>query len=255
MLLAKFDGKRATSGAGFFRHGRRRATQRNPVAAPFPAAGLAGGVVAHNSAAIDLTAPSAFETNTLVAPAIATDGALLLTPSNALSDFAPSPVAAALPSAVSRPTLIVTRRLTGYERFTKPVIDRVLALVLLVALSPILLVVGVLVAVSLGWPIVLRQRRIGRDGEPFVLHKFRSMHPDRRRVGATYHGDRPARDPQAPRRSAADVGRPHDPEVEPRRASATVGRAAREARVSSVPGRSWRASSPTTSRGSTPATR
>jgi lipopolysaccharide/colanic/teichoic acid biosynthesis glycosyltransferase len=83
----------------------------------------------------------------------------------------------------------LTRKVTLYERFFKPVIDRILACVLLVVLSPILLVVGVMVAISLGRPIVLRQFRVGRNGERFVLHKFRTMHPDRRAPGREFHGD------------------------------------------------------------------
>ncbi len=78
-----------------------------------------------------------------------------------------------------------TRTVTLYERFLKPVIDKVLAFVLLVVLSPILAVVGVMVAKSLGRPIVLRQQRVGKDEERFVLHKFRTMHPDRRAQAAT----------------------------------------------------------------------
>jgi lipopolysaccharide/colanic/teichoic acid biosynthesis glycosyltransferase len=76
-----------------------------------------------------------------------------------------------------------------YERFLKPVIDRGLALVLLIVLSPLLLVIAVLVAISLGTPIVLRQKRIGRNGEIFMLHKFRTMHPDRRNEGNDFEGD------------------------------------------------------------------
>jgi lipopolysaccharide/colanic/teichoic acid biosynthesis glycosyltransferase len=83
----------------------------------------------------------------------------------------------------------LARKSTLYERFFKPVIDKVLASVLLVVLSPVLLVVGVMVALSLGRPIVLRQFRVGRHGARFVVHKFRTMHPDRRAPGLEYAGD------------------------------------------------------------------
>ena len=79
--------------------------------------------------------------------------------------------------------------MTVYERFFKPVIDKAFALVLLIVLSPILLVVSIMVAKSLGRPIVLRQRRVGRNGGAFVLHKFRTMHPDRRSPDREYDGD------------------------------------------------------------------
>ncbi len=90
---------------------------------------------------------------------------------------------------LSPPAATDTRRVTVYERFVKPVIDRALALVLLIVFSPVFLVVGVMVAVSLGRPIVLLQRRVGKNGQRFVLHKFRSMHPDRRSPDNEYDGD------------------------------------------------------------------
>jgi lipopolysaccharide/colanic/teichoic acid biosynthesis glycosyltransferase len=69
---------------------------------------------------------------------------------------------------------------TTYERFLKPVIDKVFALVLLLMLAPLLAIVGAFVAISLGSPILLRQKRVGRNDEVFDLHKFRTMRPDRR---------------------------------------------------------------------------
>ena len=83
-------------------------------------------------------------------------------------------------AANSLAALNLSRKTTGYERFAKPVIDRVLALVLLVVLSPLIAIVAVMVKLSLGSPILLRQKRVGRDGKIFELHKFRTMHADRR---------------------------------------------------------------------------
>lgn len=42
-------------------------------------------------------------------------------------------------------------------------------------LSPLLLLLGAAVAVTSGFPILFRQKRIGQGGEPFELLKFRSM--------------------------------------------------------------------------------
>jgi lipopolysaccharide/colanic/teichoic acid biosynthesis glycosyltransferase len=81
------------------------------------------------------------------------------------------------------------RSVTRYERFVKPVVDTLLALVLLVLLAPLLAVVAIAVAVSLGTPILLVQQRVGRGGEVFGLHKFRTMAPDRRDGGSPYAGD------------------------------------------------------------------
>jgi exopolysaccharide biosynthesis polyprenyl glycosylphosphotransferase len=57
----------------------------------------------------------------------------------------------------------------------KYALDRLLAAMLLVLLSPLLLVVAVAVWVSLGRPIFFRQMRVGRDGRVFAMLKFRTM--------------------------------------------------------------------------------
>jgi lipopolysaccharide/colanic/teichoic acid biosynthesis glycosyltransferase len=92
---------------------------------------------------------------------------------------------------VSPATLAITHHTTVYERLFKPVLDRALALVVLVVLSPLIAVVAVLVKFSLGSPVLLRQRRVGRDGRVFELHKFRTMHADRREgaLGTAYSDD------------------------------------------------------------------
>ena len=55
-------------------------------------------------------------------------------------------------------------------------LEAVLALVGLVVLLPLLVLVALVVAVCCGRPVLFSQVRIGRDGIPFVLYKFRTMH-------------------------------------------------------------------------------
>lgn len=62
-----------------------------------------------------------------------------------------------------------------YARLVKSPLDRVLALTLIVILSPLLAMVAVAVAVRLGRPILFRQPRAGRGGRVFTLLKFRTM--------------------------------------------------------------------------------
>ncbi len=53
--------------------------------------------------------------------------------------------------------------------------DRVAAAVALVVLSPILAGLAVAVRFSMGSPVMYKQRRVGRDGQHFVMWKFRTM--------------------------------------------------------------------------------
>jgi lipopolysaccharide/colanic/teichoic acid biosynthesis glycosyltransferase len=63
----------------------------------------------------------------------------------------------------------------GYP-FAKRTIDFVGALLLLVIFAPLCLVVSCWIAFDSRGPIIFRQSRIGRNGRPFTMYKFRSMH-------------------------------------------------------------------------------
>jgi exopolysaccharide biosynthesis polyprenyl glycosylphosphotransferase len=63
----------------------------------------------------------------------------------------------------------------GWQFALKHALDRVIGGLLILVLSPLLIAVTVAVRVSSPGPIFFRQRRIGRDGRPFDLLKFRSM--------------------------------------------------------------------------------
>ena len=60
-------------------------------------------------------------------------------------------------------------------------IDISLAVFALCVLSPILIVIAVSVFVSSGWPVLYAGVRVGRNGKPFRMWKFRTMirHADR----------------------------------------------------------------------------
>ena len=62
-----------------------------------------------------------------------------------------------------------------YKSFFKRVIDFALAFFGGVIILPIFLVVSVLVALKLGLPVLFKQERPGKNGQPFMLYKFRSM--------------------------------------------------------------------------------
>ena len=64
---------------------------------------------------------------------------------------------------------------TGWQFRVKYAFDRVVAGLAIVLLSPILIAAALAVLVSMGRPVFFRQLRIGRDGRPFEMLKFRSM--------------------------------------------------------------------------------
>jgi exopolysaccharide biosynthesis polyprenyl glycosylphosphotransferase len=63
----------------------------------------------------------------------------------------------------------------GFQFALKHAFDRVFALVMLVVLSPLMIFTALAVKLTSRGPVLFRQRRVGRDGRPFNLYKFRSM--------------------------------------------------------------------------------
>ena len=62
-----------------------------------------------------------------------------------------------------------------YCNYIKPFIDRLLAFVLLVCVSPLILLTGILVYVKIGKPILFKQPRPGKHEKLFSIYKFRTM--------------------------------------------------------------------------------
>ena len=63
----------------------------------------------------------------------------------------------------------------GMQFAVKHALDRVLAAVVLIVLSPLLLASAIAVKLSSPGPVLFKQRRVGRDGRVFDFYKFRSM--------------------------------------------------------------------------------
>jgi exopolysaccharide biosynthesis polyprenyl glycosylphosphotransferase len=68
--------------------------------------------------------------------------------------------------------------LSGRARLLKTVFERAFATLALVLLAPVLLVIAAVIRIDSRGPILFRQERVGLDGKPFRLFKFRSMVSD-----------------------------------------------------------------------------
>lgn len=64
---------------------------------------------------------------------------------------------------------------SGTQRFRKRAFDLVFATTVLVLCSPLLVAVAVAVKLTSSGPVFYRSERIGRDGQPFQMIKFRTM--------------------------------------------------------------------------------
>jgi exopolysaccharide biosynthesis polyprenyl glycosylphosphotransferase len=77
--------------------------------------------------------------------------------------------------------LLMCRPRSRFLNASSRLLDIVGSLVLLVVSAPVLLACAVAVAVESGFPVLYRQRRVGRGGRPFDVLKFRSMRKDAER--------------------------------------------------------------------------
>ncbi|WP_224044669.1 undecaprenyl-phosphate glucose phosphotransferase [Paraburkholderia unamae] len=78
---------------------------------------------------------------------------------------------------------LVGSPLSSDALWAKDIFDRVFALFVLIALSPLLLMIALAVKLSSSGPALFTQRRKGANGKVFNIYKFRSM-----RVHETTHG-------------------------------------------------------------------
>ncbi len=62
-----------------------------------------------------------------------------------------------------------------YKLFFKRVLDIFFSLIIMLILSPLFALVSITIALRDGLPFLFLQERIGKDGNPFTLVKFRSM--------------------------------------------------------------------------------
>jgi exopolysaccharide biosynthesis polyprenyl glycosylphosphotransferase len=64
---------------------------------------------------------------------------------------------------------------TGIRWLIKSAFDRAVGLILLLACIPIFVLAAVSIKLDDGGPVIFRQKRVGKDGQPFMIYKFRTM--------------------------------------------------------------------------------
>lgn len=62
-----------------------------------------------------------------------------------------------------------------YKKFFKRFFDIILSLIAIIILSPVYLIISVLVLIFMGWPILFKQPRPGKNEKIFNMYKFRTM--------------------------------------------------------------------------------
>ncbi|MBU3806139.1 MAG: sugar transferase [Candidatus Fournierella pullistercoris] len=65
-----------------------------------------------------------------------------------------------------------------YARVIKPLLDRIIAVVAILCLSPLLLVLALCIKLSSPGPVLFCQKRVGKGKSYFQIYKFRSMRTD-----------------------------------------------------------------------------
>jgi exopolysaccharide biosynthesis polyprenyl glycosylphosphotransferase len=92
------------------------------------------------------------------------------------------------PSSIDRARFIANAQAgrTPVSRAAKRILDIALSLLLVVGLAPMLLLVAALIKLESRGPVFYRQTRVGLDGAPFSILKFRSMRKDAEKDGPNW---------------------------------------------------------------------
>ena len=62
-----------------------------------------------------------------------------------------------------------------YAKYIKRMLDFILSLIALIVLSPLMIIIGILVRIKLGRPVIFKQKRPGKNEKIFTLYKFKTM--------------------------------------------------------------------------------
>ncbi len=74
----------------------------------------------------------------------------------------------------------------GGNRLIKAIEDKTIAFLILIIISPLILIISVMIKLTSPGPVFYRQERIGWNGKPFNIIKFRSMPVDNEKLSTTW---------------------------------------------------------------------
>ena len=77
----------------------------------------------------------------------------------------------------------------AWQQSLKRIIDIIVSLIAMIILIPVYIFVGIGVVISSRGPILYSQERIGINGAPFYMHKFRTMYKDAEQAGPQLSSD------------------------------------------------------------------
>jgi exopolysaccharide biosynthesis polyprenyl glycosylphosphotransferase len=73
---------------------------------------------------------------------------------------------------------VAEQEFTGARRVAKAALDYGFSILITLCAAPVMIAVGLAVKLTSPGPVLFRQERVGRHGETFTMHKFRSMYVD-----------------------------------------------------------------------------
>jgi len=68
--------------------------------------------------------------------------------------------------------------LHGWNLVIKRIFDIVVSLIAIILLFPLMIIIGLIILITSGPPVIFKQRRMGLDGKEFIMYKFRTMLPE-----------------------------------------------------------------------------
>lgn len=80
-----------------------------------------------------------------------------------------------------------------WEAFVKRVIDIFVAIFALILLLPLFIFLAIIIKIDSKGPVFFKQKRIGLNGRPFLIYKFRSMKTDAEKHGPALSSDNDSR--------------------------------------------------------------